>query len=590
MKKRLLILCPHPDDELLLAGSLIYTLRKKWDIKVAFLTNGDSIAKWGNMRIKEAIESLKVLGVNKKNIEFLGYGNNWCGGMHIYNLPEDKEVISCAGHRYTYSLEDHPEYCMRKEGKHHLYTRRNMKKDLETLILDMKADVIICVDFDYHPDHRALSLLFEEVMAQILKSEINYKPVILKKFAYAGNYHGKWDYYKSPLSATMKSNRYELLDDRYEMDNPAYTWKERIQLSICRRTRTRYISRNILYKAACKHKTQKMTEHVGQFANADIVYWQRRTDGIAYKANIKATSGNPSYVNDFKLIDSTNILRSGMKIEMLDNCVWIPDRDDTEKKLYIDFDCPMKVSKIYLYENFILGENILEAVLRFDTGKEIFIDYFNHCGKKTEVVFEPQGGVSHIEFQILSAEGKRYGLTEIEIYEEDNEQEIPFQTFSESKKKYKNIENRIDIAIEKALFHIDPIRDQDSRFYEWYQLLLKWDHAGKDRVADWLKKNGYLNVAIYGLGSLGRRIADDLMQGDINVRYAIDKMAGTLYAAFPVRSIDMLDEMPEVELVIVTISMQYENIKKALLSKSFTIKGIISLDELIDKVLETEGN
>ena len=76
MSNRVLVLAPHPDDELLIAGALIYTLKKKqYDITVAYFTNGDSSSGQGIIRIQEAIDALNVLGVREKNIQFLGYGN-----------------------------------------------------------------------------------------------------------------------------------------------------------------------------------------------------------------------------------------------------------------------------------------------------------------------------------------------------------------------------------------------------------------------------------------------------------------------------------------------------------------------------------
>ena len=74
MNRKVLVLAPHPDDELLIAGALIYTLKKKrYDITVAYFTNGDSFGGQGIVRIQEAIDALNVLGIREKNIIFLGY-------------------------------------------------------------------------------------------------------------------------------------------------------------------------------------------------------------------------------------------------------------------------------------------------------------------------------------------------------------------------------------------------------------------------------------------------------------------------------------------------------------------------------------
>lgn len=583
--KKILVFVPHPDDELLVAGALIYTLRRKYDITVAYYTNGDAVPGQGEIRIHEAIEALKVLGVQKDRIIFLGYGNNWRGGKHIYNLTDEEEAVSCAGQKETYCLDEHPEYYRLKFGKHHLYTRRNIKNDIKSLVMEMRADILICVDFDSHPDHRALSLLFEEVLADILRHEKGYTPIVLKKFAYFGMLDAVWDYYHKPVLETRPGYKQELFDQRYELDNPIYGWDDRIQFQVDRRTRTRYVSRNVLYRAASKHRSQQFNKRVGKFANADMVYWQRRTDGLSYRAIISASSGKAEYVNDFKMIDCPDILCGKDGVVKLQNCVWIPEADDAEKRLFIDFLMPVRISKIYLYENFLPEENILKAKLSFDTGVIIRIDNINHWGRKTEIVFDTQYGVKHMEFQILAYEGTQYGLTELEIYEDNNEQTIPLECYKGSKGiKGRSIENDIDILLEKKFFSIKEDNTKDNKYYRLYQLLLKWNVVGNPGIENWLKKRGYINIALYGMGDLGRKLCDDLENTEICTKYALDKMAGVMTAPFPVLHPDLLEDIETVDAVIVTVIAGFDAIKEKLIEKGYEADKIISLEKIIDEV------
>ena len=89
---RILILAPHPDDEVMAAGGVIQkALKAKAKIKILFLTNGDhnepafivyekrlTIRKgefihMGQVRRKESLEALKILGLTEKDCVFLGY-------------------------------------------------------------------------------------------------------------------------------------------------------------------------------------------------------------------------------------------------------------------------------------------------------------------------------------------------------------------------------------------------------------------------------------------------------------------------------------------------------------------------------------
>lgn len=586
MNKKVLVLAPHPDDELLLAGALIYTLKKKkYDITVAYLTNGDSSANHGETRMREAIEALHVLGVKESNIIFMGYGNNWKDGTHLYNIYNNEIATSCADKKETYGLKNHPEYCMQKLGIHHQYTRSNVLEDIESIITDISADTIICVDFDAHSDHRALSLFFEEAMRDILRRDKDYKPIVLKKFAYAGISSGKWDYYHKPMLETQPGYYNERLDLRYECDNPIYRWSDRVQLKVDRKTRTRYISNNILYKAALKHKSQKFHLRVGVFANADVVYWQRRTDSISYRANVSATSGNAAYVNDFKLIDCSNILSAADEsVQILDNCVWNPELTDTNPKLFFDFEQPVNISKIYIYENFLPGENIVKAQLVFDTGKTIDINQIDHQGRKTEVVFETQYDVKHLEFHIVEHEGSKYGLTELEIYEQDNEQLIPLEKYQKPDKKSKNIENDFDILLERKVHNIVINNTKQGFYYEMYQILLNWSFVGSNQIVKWLKNKNYKKVAIYGMGDMGRKLHRDLEQSKIEVSYTMDQYAGSMTATVPLVTASQFKVMPEVDIVIVTVVQSFDVVKRELISKGCDEGKIISLKDVINEV------
>lgn len=586
MNRKVLVLAPHPDDELLIAGALIYTLKKKrYDITVAYFTNGDSFGGQGIVRIQEAIDALNVLGIREKNIIFLGYGNGWKNGKHIYNLSDGEEAVSYADKRETYCVEGHPEYRMLKSGEHHRYTRQNAIKDIRELIMDIHADLIVCVDFDSHADHRALSLFFEEAMGDILRNNSSYTPIVLKKFAYAGMSSAKWDYYCAPILETQPGYKEELFDQRYECDNPIFLWDDRLQLKVHRRTRTRYIGRNILYKAALKHKSQKFHNRVGAFANADIVYWQRRTDSISYRAQVSATSGRADYVNDFKMIDCPNVLCGLDGVEMLQNCVWIPDKSDKIKKLFFDFLVPVRISKVHLYENFLPHENISKAQLIFDTGTIIIIHNIEHKGRKTEVVFETQYNVKHMEFQILESEGTKFGLTELEIYEDDDEQNIPLELYIQPKKKSRTIENNPDIFFEKKLHKIVVNHSKESWYYRMYHLLLRWNEAGNDKIVRWLRQNQYQNAAIYGMGDLGRKLYHDLKATEICVKFAMDQYAGSMTADIPVVRLDLFAVMPDVDVVIVTVTQSYDSIKKELVSHGCDSAKIISLQQMIEEAI-----
>jgi LmbE family N-acetylglucosaminyl deacetylase len=95
MKKcDILIFAPHPDDEVLSCGGLIYNeVRKGKRVKIVVVTNGEAsmdgtelyyghkpdtqeFIDIGYVRQKESISAMKILGLETNDIIFLGYPND----------------------------------------------------------------------------------------------------------------------------------------------------------------------------------------------------------------------------------------------------------------------------------------------------------------------------------------------------------------------------------------------------------------------------------------------------------------------------------------------------------------------------------
>ena len=83
-KRKVLIIAPHPDDEINLAGQMLVHFQKQnLESYVMYTTNGDAEKKINNKRIYEALEACKVLGVGNSYVFFLGYANGWKQDQHI---------------------------------------------------------------------------------------------------------------------------------------------------------------------------------------------------------------------------------------------------------------------------------------------------------------------------------------------------------------------------------------------------------------------------------------------------------------------------------------------------------------------------
>lgn len=403
--KNAIIIVPHLDDELLVGGGMLWALAhsSEWNVKVVFATNGDFYQHEAEIRLKEALLANKKLGISENGVIFLGYGDRWNGG-HLYNSAGN--CVSKAGYTHTYALKNHPEYCYNKWGIHHVYTRENLKYDLLSVIKDYYPDLLICVDFDIHPDHRALSLIFLEVIHDILVRNPKYKPLILKKLAYENVMHGKKDYYSLPHQRTYNSGN-------NLFSTPILKWNERMCFEVPKECDTLRLTRNPLFIAASQYKSQRIRFRMISAINSDIVYWRIPSENHALEAKVTVSSGNGLYINDLKTIDSDDI---NVKQCLLDASVWIPESTDEKKSVRLSWEQGVDISKIIFYENPSSGSDIYELLIIIDNKLRMFISDVKHDGSANIISFDRMNKISNIEFRILSGTTNA-GITEISVFD-----------------------------------------------------------------------------------------------------------------------------------------------------------------------------
>lgn len=411
---KILIIVPHEDDELSVAGQLLVSLSKYEmnECYVVFATNGDAYPFLGEKRIKEAIKSLRTLGIDEKNIFFLGYGNEWNAKKHIYNCKANQRMVSKGGFGKTYSILEHPEYSYLKYGIHHLYTRENLKNDLLGLLYDIEPSFIVCVDYDSHVDHRAVSLLFEECIGDIMKNRQGYRPVVWKKFGYLGAWDGPKDYYQHAVT----QNSYDCEDT----DNPIFQWSDRIRLQVDDSCKTRFLHNNIIYKAALCYKTQNAWLNVQKLCNEDVVYWRRNTDNLMLCANVSAKSGNYRCLNDFIITNSADI--GEKKFITDDTTLWHPT--DAERQVLFEFERPVSAKSLIFYESPLPEDHIRNITVNINDRYSFSTGDLNRAGKASVYQMD-YDNISKIEIKIEEWEGSFPGLSEIELLNIPQVEQLP---------------------------------------------------------------------------------------------------------------------------------------------------------------------
>ena len=108
---------------------------------------------------------------------------------------------------------------------------------------------------------------------------------------------------------------------------------------------------------------------------------------------------------------------------------------------------------------------------------------------------------------------------------------------------------------------------------------VKVKQEGKN-IADYLKREGYKNIAIYGMSYVGETLTAELAETDIEIMYGIDRKADEVYAEFDILLPE--DVVENVDAVIVTAISYYDEIRE-LLNKKLNCP-ILSLEDILYEI------
>jgi len=395
--RNVMLLVPHQDDDInVLGGVLEEYVKYGSDVRVVFSTNGD-YAGLAEVRFQEALNALENAGIPKDHVIFLGYGDQWAPeGPHLYNAEPGQQIASFLGMTETYGTAAARVW---REGQ--AYTIDNFLQDIQDVILAYRPDTIYCIDYDYNIDHRALSHSFEKVMGRILKEEPEYRPLVLKGYAYNSAWEAMNDFYADNLQATRN-----VYLEQYNPVPEVYHWTDRVRLPIHGEGLSRSLFSAELYRTLDQYESQGAGIKGVRIFNADKVFWQRRTDSLCTKAQIRVTSGDAALLNDFMLLECHDLLQGQPH-----DGVWIPEGQGTAE---VTFEAPASVSSVVLYDHPHGSKNVRNARIDFDDGTSVETGPLYPDGAATVIPVET-GTVSSFTVTLLDMQGEA-GLTEIEAF------------------------------------------------------------------------------------------------------------------------------------------------------------------------------
>ncbi len=405
--KKLLVIAPHGDDEINLLGTVADRFTKnKWNIHLLLITNGDYLPKVTEKRHAETEAVAKEMGISK--ITYLGYGDDPAfSGTHTYHTKAPESCTTPAGHSCTYSVADPPEHAFLTHGIHRPYCRNSVKEDMKECILAEKAEVIVCVDLDEHADHRMTSLLFDEILRELIRTT-QYRPIVLKKFAYAGVWFGPEDYYANPMAETR------LTPEEYFPYSP----EQGIRVRVSRKYYPVFYKRSPVYKLCEIYQSQYVTEHFTRMINADALYFFRDCSNLAISAQIQVSSGEGHYLNDGKLADFYPVNKeNSLIVSDYEAYTWIPAANDPTPWAVFRFDQAVAVQEIHLHLPY--QEEYRPKKIKITT-KSSTIEKVLSPGNDLRALIsfdQPITNIREFSLQILEGTPGKCGIREVEIFD-----------------------------------------------------------------------------------------------------------------------------------------------------------------------------
>ncbi|MBZ5555311.1 MAG: cadherin-like domain-containing protein [Acidobacteriia bacterium] len=233
---KILVIAPHPDDDILIASGITYQAVARGDaVRVVFMTNGDfggtaiCSTDQGLRRQDAAVAAQAILGVNEDSMMFLGYPDGYLTTVFDdYPNQTDTLTTGCA-QSVTYGDRGlgRTDYHTYRFGSPAAYNKFNVVQDLADLISNFRPDHIFTVsEYDAHPDHSRTHEFLKLAVQSVHSSDPSYTPTVHKSIVWiSDNTFANWPL---PLDPT---SYFTVIPDGYYAD-PSRPWSDRESIDV----------------------------------------------------------------------------------------------------------------------------------------------------------------------------------------------------------------------------------------------------------------------------------------------------------------------------------------------------------------------
>ena len=181
--KRVLIVAPHPDDDILYgAGVAANALAAGDTVKIVYMTNGDYTGTdVGLLRQDRAVSAqTSFIGTSEDDLIFLGYPDNYLGDIY-WNYPGSAYLTTEWDQSETYGVRglENRTWHKYRFGSEAFYNLPSIMQDLESILQDYApTDIYTTSAIDDHYDHAMTHGFVREAIRVRMAADVTYTPVL----------------------------------------------------------------------------------------------------------------------------------------------------------------------------------------------------------------------------------------------------------------------------------------------------------------------------------------------------------------------------------------------------------------------------
>jgi LmbE family N-acetylglucosaminyl deacetylase len=278
----LLVIAPHPDDDIITSAGLIARARAAGEtVWVLYMTNGDVLGYTsGLMREDEAVAAQALLGVPEDHLIFLGYPDGFVQDLHGPFFPSNTARMGSSGLNTTFGDRGlgHMDYHRYVFGASAANNGTNLRNDLAHVLTSYRpGHIFVTSEFDQHPDHATTYAFLIDALAVAIAGSPSYSPTVHKTIVW-NNTANQTAWPAAPNPTVNFTEPPSLLS------RTGLVWAQRESLDVPLAAQVMPALVNMKAKATNAHQTQggytgSQNGYISAFLHKDEFFWPAQSQG-----------------------------------------------------------------------------------------------------------------------------------------------------------------------------------------------------------------------------------------------------------------------------------------------------------------------